>query len=351
MKTATWTVAVALVALCATTTFAGLDPQTTCHFQKVDTSSKHLKCRLKVESKAIKRGTDRDFERCDLKYARKWQRVEDIGLGQCLTSGDELTVRTELEEDTEVLRTLLETGALPACGNDTREGREACDGTDVGSATCASFGFTSGTIACEPSCLRHDVTGCSGRSVFPATGQTTTYVADRQGAEEQPVDDDGSVRAGGTLDFVDNGDGTVTDLNTGLMWEKKADDGGLHDWDLVYPWSRSTEATVWEWLDSINSEGGTGFAGYSDWRLPNRRELDSLVDFERAQPAIRPVFHTNCGVGCSVTTCACTIDKDYWSSTTSKINTNLAWTVDFQRGKGDDKLKSGRHRVRAVRGP
>jgi hypothetical protein len=62
---------------------------------------------------------------------------------------------------------------------------------------------------------------------LPATGQTTSYVAG----------DDGETRAGAPLRYRDNGDGTITDKNTKLMWEKKDQaSGGLHNWNNTYPW-------------------------------------------------------------------------------------------------------------------
>jgi hypothetical protein len=60
---------------------------------------------------------------------------------------------------------------------------------------------------------------------LPATGQTTSY-----GGPNIPFSlSDGDVQAGAALSYTDNGDGTVTDNNTGLMWEKKDDSGGIHD--------------------------------------------------------------------------------------------------------------------------
>jgi len=70
----------------------------------------------------------------------------------------------------------------------------------------------------------------------------------------------------GINDFVDNNDGTITDKATGLMWQK-ADDGVSRDWEnaLLY-------------AENLN------LAGYSDWRLPNAKELQSIVlKTQRAQ--------------------------------------------------------------------
>lgn len=62
----------------------------------------------------------------------------------------------------------------------------------------------------------------------PATGQTTSYAPG----------DDGAIKAGAALSYTDNGDGTITDNNTKLMWEKKSNgDGSLDDMDKVYSWT------------------------------------------------------------------------------------------------------------------
>ncbi|WOO39337.1 DUF1566 domain-containing protein [Rubellicoccus peritrichatus] len=81
----------------------------------------------------------------------------------------------------------------------------------------------------------------------------------------------------GVNQFVDNNDGTVTDLATGLMWQK-ADSGAGMDWEDALSYAESLE-----------------LAGYRDWRLPNAKELQSLIDYTRApgvtnSPAIDPVF-------------------------------------------------------------
>ncbi|MGH8013763.1 MAG: hypothetical protein ACREQ4_14820, partial [Candidatus Binataceae bacterium] len=85
---------------------------------------------------------------------------------------------------------------------------------------------------------------------FPATGQTTSYVAG----------DDGAIRAGAPLRYRDNGDGTITDENTKLMWEKKDQaSGGLHNWDNTYPWEGtcSNSSTTLCGTDADCSRDGT----------------------------------------------------------------------------------------------
>lgn len=83
----------------------------------------------------------------------------------------------------------------------------------------------------------------------------------------------------GTNQFVDNGDGTISDLNTGLMWQQ-ADDGNFYDWE-----------------NALSTAENLNLAGYTDWRLPNPKELHSIVDYSRSpdmthSPAIDPIFST-----------------------------------------------------------
>lgn len=57
------------------------------------------------------------------------------------------------------------------------------------------------------------------------------------------------------MSFTDNGDGTITDNRTGLMWEKLSDDGSIHDKDTTYTWHNAGTK-----ITALN--GGGGFAGY-----------------------------------------------------------------------------------------
>jgi hypothetical protein len=184
----------------------------------------------------------------------------------------------------------------------------------------------------------------AGAIDLPVTGQTTAYPAEKRDGIMGPVavPDDGTVQAGAPLSYTDNGDGTVTDNNTGLMWEKKSDDGGLH----------ATVDTVWDWLDDVNAEGGTGFAGYDDWRLPNAKELESLVHYENPSPTVARAFNNHCVAGVTVLTGSCTADKGYWSSTTWARSTSRAWYVSFWDLDGGLSVgvKDAGYRVRAVRG-
>jgi hypothetical protein len=150
--------------------------------------------------------------------------------------------------------------------------------------------------------------------------------------------------------FVDNGDGTVTDYETGLMWEKKSDDGSIHDKDNTYTWNSTytnPDGTAFtEFLATLNA--GTGFAGYTDWRLPSEagqnspftgpRELENILAAPSpctgfSDPCVPPVFNTGCMPGRTVTECSCTQSDFYWSATTNAAgNPRYAWGVNFFDG-------------------
>jgi hypothetical protein len=74
----------------------------------------------------------------------------------------------------------------------------------------------------------------------------------------------------GINNFIDNGDGTISDLATGLMWQK-ADDGNARNWEAALAYA-----------------DGLTLAGYDDWRLPNAKELQSIVDYTHAPDAVDP---------------------------------------------------------------
>jgi hypothetical protein len=120
--------------------------------------------------------------------------------------------------------------------------------------------------------------------------------------------------------FVDNGNGTVTDRSTGLMWQQAAAPGTM------------------TWEQALAYCENLTLAGHTDWRLPNRNELQSIVDFTRDNPAINTTFFPGTGV------------SFYWSSTTCADNTAYAWHVYFCGGLMINGNKSSSSFVRAVRG-
>ena len=128
-----------------------------------------------------------------------------------------------------------------------------------------------------------------GTSTGPAavwqTGQTTIYYAG----------DDGNIKAGVPWPlqrFKDNGDGTVTDNLTGLMWLQDANCINTHysgfDADNTAGDGRVTWEHALDFIAGINDGTYPNCgAGYTDWRLSNRRELQSLTDFSTYYPALQ----------------------------------------------------------------
>ncbi len=230
------------------------------------------------------------------------------------------------------------------CGDGTVDANEDCDGTNLNGGTCVTAGFGSGTLACGPGC-RYDTSGCV-RGAFAASGQTTCYNPSGSNVVScTGTGQDGEKQAGATLAYQDNGDGTVTDRDTGLMWEKQSDDGSIHDRDNAF-----TFANAGTHVAALNS---ANFAGHNDWRLPNIRELSSLVDYGVANPAIATsFFHTNCFGGATVLNGSCTAFSFYWSSTSSTNLPGSAFTVNFTDGTSGVFVKNGTNAfaVRGVRG-
>lgn len=188
-----------------------------------------------------------------------------------------------------------------------------------------------------------EAAGKGAPPALPATGQTVSYAPG----------DDGELRTGALLRFRDNGDGTIIDETTGLVWEKKSDDGSLHDKDRAFVWGPGT-GSIWEWLAAVNAEGGSGLAGKSDWRIPNKKELESIVDASTFNPALPAAFATACAPACATATCSCTGSLlHYWTSTSvAAAPTDFAWGMLPSSGAVQaNNRKTAVGHVRAVRGP
>lgn len=120
-------------------------------------------------------------------------------------------------------------------------------------------------------------------------------------------------------DYVDNGDGTVTDEVSGLVWEKIGSSSNMI------------------WKDALLWCTQTGTGGYSDWRLPNKRELERLTDESHVNPAIDTSYFTETG-------------SIYWTSTTLTSIPGDVFVVDFNTGKTEVLTKGfSSNYVRCVR--
>ncbi len=158
------------------------------------------------------------------------------------------------------------------------------------------------------------------------TGQTTSY---RTG-------DDGDLQKGVAWPsprFTDNGDGTVKDNLTGLMWAKDANLGGSMYWNSAINYANNL---------TLGSDGCG--VSYTDWRLPNVNELQSLLDLGNAEPALssgHPFINVQTYPPKPI----------YWSSTTVAIRTYEAWRVDVGEFYSGSASKNVNHYVWPVRGP
>jgi hypothetical protein len=151
-----------------------------------------------------------------------------------------------------------------------------------------------------------------------------------------------------------NGDGTVTDYDTGLQWEQKTADGSVHDEANDHDWSPTLGrpdgtafSTFLGTLNNATSRDGTTssgcFVGHCDWRLPSIVELSTIVD-----PAA-----PGCGGGSACidqTVFGPTIAFFYWSATTDTDFPGFAWGVVFGTdGSVSGAIKEAPLFVRAVR--
>jgi hypothetical protein len=213
-----------------------------------------------------------------------------------------------------------------------------------------------------------DLTKCSAK--FPAT---FTKAETKAGVGVCPTESDASAIES-TIDadtdalqaklsgvrFVDNGDGTVTDNQTGLQWEQKHVACTFYDLHCVYDsfsWTASPPSAPywpngevsWE-IFSLNDEKSldegvtlTGcFANHCDWRLLSIRELQTilLAAYPCTSPCIDPIFGPT-NVNPSL--------QGYWSSTSVSDVPAAAWGVNFDDGSIFDDDKSHANYVRAVR--
>ena len=144
-------------------------------------------------------------------------------------------------------------------------------------------------------------------------------------------------------DYVDNdwpnsryelhGDATVTDTKTGLMW-MRCSLGQTYEVDGVYC---QGDASRHDWYSALEAANNYSISGYADWRLPNIKELRSIVAYDRYDPAINQEIFPNS-------------EYSYWSASPYASNSNYSWLIYFAYGDdGSSRRDEDYYYVRLVR--
>jgi hypothetical protein len=329
-----------------------------CESSKLKAAGTYGTCRMKADAKAVARATVPDYSRCNSKQMSTWAKFDERYAGACPTAGDQSTVATAVADFTMCL------------AQDLHGSASSCDLVTLHDDLTACESALTACEAAQPAAPAQPL----------ATGQIGSHA----------VGDDGALQQGVPRSYTDNGDGTVTDTATGLMWEKKVkldatpDAANLHDADNVYRWGgnctgenacnnsgtccrtdsdcaaghacvvvdgQGTGLTIFSWVMQLNA---ASFAGHTDWRVPNVNELLSIVDYNVLYPSVSVAFSgTSCGASCPDITnpsCSCTAPALYWSSTALAPGPNSAWYVAFDYGNsGFPNFRDPNYRVRAVR--
>ena len=151
---------------------------------------------------------------------------------------------------------------------------------------------------------------------LPKTGQTTSYASEDDGSFQigTPWQSNRFVNLDGTAPASDD---AMRDTLTGLIWTRDANAPGP-------PVCTPAAGKKWQGaLDHISCLNANNYLGYSDWRLPNRKEIRSLVDYSQNTPAL-PAGHPFINV----------MSTDYyWTSTTYAADTSYAWVTYMSDGR------------------
>jgi len=185
--------------------------------------------------------------------------------------------------------------------------------------------------------IQGDTEPLPGDQTVIRSGQTDCFMANGHLTECSRSGQDQANQTGAAWSiprFIDNQDGTLEDKLTGLTWMRS---GRM----------AQTPVTHQEALDLVadlnvhpNAHGQGGYyKNFTDWRLPNRQELSSLIDFGKHNPAVAAPERF---VGL--------VNDRYWSSTTHTAGPDSAWTVSFANGSTSAEAKQNTGFVMPVRG-
>jgi len=134
-----------------------------------------------------------------------------------------------------------------------------------------------------------------------------------------------------SANFTIHNNGTATHKITGLMWMRCG---------LGQEWNGKTcqgEAAIYPWDNGLRLAAEVEFAGYNDWRLPNKNELESIVENSCFAPAINTEIFP------------ATPPAYFWTSSPYAAVSEGAWSVDFGYGTVNASVKPGSIHIRLVR--
>jgi hypothetical protein len=211
----------------------------------------------------------------------------------------------------------------------------ACSG-----GVCCTNSCTTGSVSClstSSTQIQACTVGSNGCAAPSVTACSTGWVCERSGGAacedpnwaEWPMPNcSGDVSNGAPNQeiYSNNGDGTVTDVVTGLVWQQALPSG-------TYTWgSTSTAGTAENYCSTLS------LAGFSDWRLPSLIELMSLMD----EGAVAPAINTTSFPGTPS-------NSPFWTSTPDAASSGSAWSVSSFDGSMRGAAESSAYSVRCVR--
>lgn len=222
---------------------------------------------------------------------------------------------------------------------------------DTGITTCSDD--TTNGLAC-PQATHPGQDAEYGRDANPVTNNNADGHA---GFSFTKLDATGTPLADQSADYATTPWACVLDNVTGLIWEVKTDDGGLHDKDWTYSWYSSDTASnggnagttnggVCADYTNCDTEKFSAIVnagllcGYDDWRIPTTSELVSIVDGADSvsRPALDVEYFPNA------------LGTLFWTSLTNGLDIDSAWYVDFNYGSASNgRFKSSAYPVRLVR--
>lgn len=238
--------------------------------------------------------------------------------------------------------------------------------TDKGNLTSAPAKVTIKVQAATPINSNLNDTGitkCSGNSSCPQAGYPGQ---DAESGRDVTANDDSDGKAGFSFTKISDAGmalpnsatdwACVKDNVTGLMWEVKTNDYGIHHKDWTYIWYEpdntknggaagqqdqdggscgyTSQCDTYAYVKAVNTEG---WCGFEDWRMPTKKELVSIVSYSNYSPPIDSTWFPNTG-------------HYFWSSDPDASDSSYAWYVSFYSSGSSDRYnkKSGFH-IRLVR--